>query len=121
VTGSWPFEWGKYMLLKEFVSETLKQITDGVRDAQQAVSSGAVIAPFYRCVEKVDFDVAVTAVEKTEKEGKAGINVWSVGAGVRSEAEASTSTSNRIKFSVSIQLPKGSNPSRHQDEMVDND
>ncbi len=99
------------MQLKEFVSETLKQIVEGVKDAQQpAYIRGAVIAPYSDCLEKVEFDVAVTAVEKTEKEGKAGIIVWSIGAGVRGEAESSTSTVHRIKFSVPVELPKGSEP-----------
>jgi hypothetical protein len=97
------------MDLKDFVSETLKQIIDGVKDAQQTANTkGAVIVPYSQGAEKIEFDVAVTAVEGTETAGKAGISVWSIGAGVSGKSESSTSTVSRIRFSVAVELPKGS-------------
>ncbi|MGD0078045.1 MAG: trypco2 family protein [Sedimentisphaerales bacterium] len=87
------------MQLKEFVSETIKQIIEGVKDAQQAAQTkGAVVVPYSQVEEKIEFDVAVTAVEGTETSGKAGISVWSIGAGVSGKSESSTSTLSRIKF-----------------------
>jgi predicted ATPase len=96
------------MDLKEFVSETLRQIVDGINDAQQLTPpKGAVIVPYYEKLEKVEFDVAVTVIEGTETSGKAGISVWSIGAGVSGKSESSTSTLSRIRFSVAVELPKG--------------
>jgi hypothetical protein len=70
------------MQLKDFVTETLRQIVDGVKDAQQAAKvNGAVIAPYNKNFEKIEFDVAVTATEGTGTEGKVGINIWSIAAG----------------------------------------
>jgi hypothetical protein len=97
------------MDLKNFVSETLRQIVDGINDAQRpTLPKDAVIVPYYEKLEKVEFDVAVTAVEGTETSGKASINVWSIGAGVSGKSESSTSTVSRIRFSVAVELPKGS-------------
>jgi hypothetical protein len=78
------------MDLKDFVSETIKQIVDGVSASQQsAQTKGAVVVPYSEGTEKVEFDVAVTAVEGTETSGKAGISVWSIGAGVSGKSESS--------------------------------
>jgi len=103
------------MDLKDFVSETLRQIVDGVKDAQPAAQSkGAVVVPHYQHAEKVEFDVAVTAVEGTEKGGKAGLLVWSLGGAVSGKFESSTSTVSRIRFSVAVELPKGNQPPPRQ-------
>lgn len=59
-------------------------------------------------IERVEFDVAVTAVEGAETSGKAGISVCSIGAGVSGKTESSISTVSRIEFFISIELPKGS-------------
>ena len=97
------------MDIKEFVSETLSQIIDGVVDAQQQTKGkNAVVAPHYAYQQKVGFDVAVTVVESMEKTGKAGITVWSIGGGVSGKSETSSSTVSRIKFEIAIELPKGS-------------
>jgi len=96
------------MNLKDFVSETLKQIVDGVKDAQtSAQAKGAIVVPYTNDAEKVEFDVAVTAVEGTEKGGKAGLSVWSIGGSVSGKIESSTSTVSRLRFSVVVELPKG--------------
>ncbi len=105
------------MDLKDFVSETIKQIVDGMSASQQAAQTkGAVVVPYSQATEKVEFDVAVTVVEGTETSGKAGISVWSVGAGVSGKSESSTSTLSRIKFSVVIDLPKGNQPPLPQEQ-----
>ncbi len=96
------------MDIKEFVSQTLKQIIDGVVDAQdQTRKTNAVVVPYCDSKQKVDFDVAVTVVEGKETGGKAGISVWSIGAGVTGKTESSSSTVSRIKFEIPIDLPQG--------------
>jgi hypothetical protein len=97
------------MDIKEFVSETLSQIIDGVVDAQgRSQPRSAVVAPFYGCRQNVRFDVAVTVAEGKEVTGKAGISVWSIGAGGSAKSETSSSTVSRIQFEIPIELPKGS-------------
>ena len=106
------------MDIKEFVSETLSQIIDGVVDVQQrSKEKNAVVAPFYGYQQKVCFDVAVTVVEGKEVTGKAGISVWSIGAGASGKSETSSSTVSRIQFEIPIELPKGSEPRHGIDAM----
>ena len=105
------------MDIKEFVSQTLKQIIDGVVDAQdQTRKTSAVVVPYGDCQKKVDFDVAVTVVEGKETGGKAGISVWSIGAGVTGKTESSSSTVSRIKFEIPINLPQGEEIPDYPDE-----
>ena len=97
------------MDVKEFVSETLSQIIDGIVDVQQRTKEkGAVVAPHHDFRQKVSFDVAVTVIEGKETTGKAGISVWSIGGGISGKSEMSSSTVSRIKFEIPIELPKGS-------------
>jgi len=96
------------MNLEDFVAETLSQIVSGVKKAQKTTKSNdAVIVPYHSTGGNVDYDVAVTVVEGTETSGKAGISVWSIGAGVSGKSESSTSTASRIKFSIAVELPQG--------------
>jgi hypothetical protein len=97
------------MDVKDFVSDTLKQIIDGVVDAQEyAKEKDAVVVPYHDYQKNVSFDLAVTVVEGKETSGKAGISVWSIGAGVGGKTESSSSTVSRIKFEIPIELPQGS-------------
>jgi hypothetical protein len=96
------------MDIKEFVSESLKQIIEGVIEVQTyAKSRNAVVVPYSDRYKKVDFDIAVTVVEGKETGGKAGISVWSIGAGVTGKSESSSNTTSRIKFEIPLELPKG--------------
>lgn len=102
------------MDIKEFVSETIRQIIEGVKDAQEFASKkGAVVAPHHDYQKTVEYDVAVTAVEGKEAGAKAGISVWSIGAGGNMKTESTNTTVSRIKFSIPIELPKGSQPPSH--------
>jgi len=97
------------MDLKEFISETLSQIADGFVCAKEKMKGkniyigGSNISESH---QKVSFDVAITVVEGTETTGKAGISVWSIGAGISGKSENSSSTVSRIKFDVPIKLPQ---------------
>ena len=96
------------MDVKEFISETLKQIVEGVVDAQKHTKEkNAIVVPHHDFRKTVSFDVAVTVVEGKETTGKAGISVWSIGAGVGGKTESSSSTVSRIRFEIPVELPKG--------------
>lgn len=93
------------MDVREFVSETLQQIHQGILDAQENDNpSQKVHLDFRENRQKVSFDIAVTVVEGSESGAKAGISVWSIGAGVTGKTESSTSIVSRIKFVVPMFL-----------------
>lgn len=111
------------MKLEEFVAETLKQIINGVVEAQEfAKDKGAVVVPKglmnfstnspnyadkYRenPAQVIEFDVAVTTTEKNETSGKAGVFVSILKAGVEGKDGIENSTNSRLKFYIPINLP----------------
>jgi hypothetical protein len=111
------------MNLAEFVQETLQQIAKGVHGAMTvAREQGAYVNPdviqvrdrvpkyigeFSKLVQDVEFDVALTVSEESQAEGKAGLVVAGIGAGVKGQSTASTVAVSRVKFTVPMQLPNG--------------
>ena len=113
------------MELQEFVKETLSQISQGVKDAQDSVrDTGGYVNPAVTYAQGkpeliyfgetaqghhtflVDFDVAVTVAEKNAAEGGAKLAVaslFSVGGSGSSNAE--NTTTSRVKFKVPLALP----------------
>ena len=115
------------MELKEFVSESLKQIIDGVIDPQTyAKSKGASIIPtgikypasnnnipfivgmrgsVNKPVQVMEFDVAVTVTQTGE--AKAGLGIFSgvLGVGAQAILEDGNVIANRIKFAVPFLFP----------------
>ena len=105
------------MNLDEFVTTSLNQIVQGVAAAGKD-SNGKVAPPIgfgdddlrmLRSVNNcgvflVEFDVVVSATDKTEKTGGGGLEVWSVASAKASISHkgAEASQVNRIKFSVPI-------------------
>ena len=51
------------------------------------------------------FDVAVTATEGQEREGKAGLKVWSVGVGGAMKGSTASETVSRVQFAVRVVAP----------------
>ena len=113
------------MELSEFVTDTLVQITGGVKKAQEIVrKQGGYVNPAARVLPKasdqahltniedgqnvfvVDFNVGVTVTEEKGKEASAKLNVASllnIGGGGKSEA--SSVAVNQISFKVPLALP----------------
>ena len=112
------------MDLKEFVKETLVQITAGVRDAQTEVRKlGGIVNPatlsrtetggsYFASVDDmhhvflVDFDVAVSVAENSGTNAQAKLNVatiLSLGAG--GQSGNSSAATNRLTFKVPLALP----------------
>jgi hypothetical protein len=109
--------------LKDFVTETLKEIFDGVVDAQEYCSrtgSGGEVASGTRyktrdgtAAQSIEFDVAVTTTEGTETKGGIGVFVGPVGLGSQGKSDASNTSVSRIKFSVPVVFPhKSQSPTR---------
>ena len=104
------------MDLKTFVSESLKQIVEGVEEAQDRCAN-AIVSPSWASVsrektlQQIDFDIAVT-IEK-EKGTKGGIAVLggAINLGTQGQSTASDTIVSRIKFNVPVIFRlKGSSP-----------
>jgi hypothetical protein len=111
----------KIMELKTFVSETLKQIVEGVKQAQEDVKNlGATVNPsntanaekqLYltnttrRTAQVIDFDISLTETEATQTGGSIGVFFGSVGLGAHGKAESGSNAMNRVKFSIPVALP----------------
>lgn len=111
------------MELRQFISDALTQLVDGVIDAQvNAKGKCALIAPgqetvilfprdnseprFSRERQVVEFDVAITVFESAG--GKVGVGVFGGGVslGAQAKGETSNQTLSHLKFSVPIYLPQ---------------
>ncbi len=120
------------MELQEFISATLIQVLEGVRDAnahQLTLNDGGQINPHpvgsnhpdrqisretKTAVQDVEFDVAVTVEKGTETKGGILVVLGAVSLGSSGKSDKSTATVSRIKFSIPIGLPRpGSVPMRH--------
>lgn len=103
------------MDLKTFVSQSLVQILDGIRDAQKHPGGENVAADGYIGSEgnlmsggtsgfftRVDFDVLVVA---ETKDGKQSVRVGDTE--IASGDTNSGRNASRVKFTVHVRLPKG--------------
>jgi hypothetical protein len=111
------------MNLKEFVADTLKQIIDGVTEAQEygrqkdarvnplhlpvRDQNGGVHSVIFRAdvAHPVEFDVAVTAAEERQAKGGVGVIIagWTLGAS--GQSKAGNEHVSRIKFTIPVVLP----------------
>ena len=119
------------MELKDFVTETLTQLIEGVHESQRRISDGTAkgshdgkINPHlsteqgelerkgYRVstsgqpVQNVEFDVAVIVNEAVEAKAGAGLLVAAIGLGVKGAVETKDTSVHHIKFAVPIALPR---------------
>jgi len=111
------------MKLEDFVSETLRQVLNGVVKAQaHANELGGKVNPTsvrFRTdqgmqlydrtdgalIERIDFNVAVTTVEGTEAKAGTGIFVGPIALGAQGQSSATNQSTSTIKFSVPIKFP----------------
>ncbi len=84
---------------KDFVSQSLTQIVEGVREARQL--AGKWVA------QVVHFDVALTVTSGIGTKGGIGIAAGIVGLGSTGESKAENTAVSRVKFAVPIVLPSG--------------
>lgn len=113
------------MELKDFVSSSINQIIEGVKDAQNhAKAHKAKVSPRSRAMMRapegignivdsetdeliyhIKFSVLVTTGEDKNKEGGIGIFVGPVTVGAKGSKGESTQETNRIEFEVPIVYP----------------
>lgn len=109
------------MKLEHFVSETLRQIINGVISAQEMVNTDAKINPVTArfnsnteghafCqrtgvpLQKVEFDVAVTVTEDSAS-SSGGAAVGSISVSPASSSSFHNTSVSRIRFEVPLLLP----------------
>ena len=91
------------MELKEFVTKTILDIVDGVRDAQLVCPEDAEINPGVPPhTEEIEFDIALAESSNTEGVGRTGIVVPLLGLDAGVSAQVQASESNRIRFKVRV-------------------
>ncbi len=113
------------MDLKDFIKETLIQITSGIQESQMEVrKSGGFVNPAHRINSKqtdsshfgaigtgqnifmVDFDVSISVKEDTGGDAKAQLKVASIFSAEAGGSKGITNTAiNRISFKVPLALP----------------
>lgn len=108
------------MELKEFIKTAITDITEAVSELQEELQNGTVVNPTLpkgengktlvidnevRLLERLNFDVAVTATEASSIDGgaKAGISIF----GAKMDGGASSRTENvsRLTFSIPLVYP----------------
>jgi hypothetical protein len=111
------------MNLEDFVTETLMQIINGVREAQEfAQTKNACINPVSARMtssqqvqhydintgvplQNIEFDVGITVTETSTKQDGALTTIGSVTVSPQNPSESQNSSISRIRFSVPILLP----------------
>lgn len=108
------------MELKEFIKTAIADITNAVKELQGGLDNGAVINPTLpigengktvlvdnevRVIERLNFDVAVSASESSTVEGnaKAGISVF--GGKVGADTSSRSENVSRLTFSIPVVFP----------------
>lgn len=123
------------MELKQFIKAAITDISEAISELQEELDNGAIINPqeetgnlnehieindkFSR-IERLNFDVAVTASESTGASGgaKAGISVF--GAKINGETSAKSEHASRLTFSIPVVFPTATvtNDSPDEDERL---
>ena len=105
------------MELKDCVKESIKNIMDGVSEAQTEVSDGKVASRFASVSlgwyesglsnrQLIDFEVSVNAVEKEGSEAKLNVVAAVVGGGIKGDSSTSSSHTAKLHFKVPVEFPE---------------
>ncbi|WP_301345963.1 MULTISPECIES: hypothetical protein [Muribaculaceae] len=108
------------MELKEFIKTAIADVTNAISELQVELENGTIVNPTLptpianttlpvdgenRQIERLDFDVAVTASDASQIDGgaKAGISVFGAKIGTKSSAEEQRVS--RLTFSIPVVFP----------------
>jgi hypothetical protein len=101
------------MQLDEFISQTLNEIINGVKEAQKACTeSNPIIVPYRsgQRPQQIEFDVALTVEKGTQTKGGIGVLSGIVNLGSAGQSDNSQTAVNRIKFTIPVYLPSPDRP-----------
>jgi hypothetical protein len=101
------------MDVKEFVTETLRQVTEAINENESSLDTGGIHVEELKklnmfslhggWVTHVDFDIAVT--ESKSQEGGAKLKIAGVG-GIGGDLTQGTEIASRVKFRVPLQIKR---------------
>lgn len=100
------------MELKEFISQSIKDIFDGVIEAQEYAKqkNGKVNVYQHDSIRKINFDIAVTTSKTSEISGEVDVGVGIkkiivAGIDIEGKKEKYNSSISRINFVIPVELP----------------
>lgn len=107
------------MNLKEFTTQTLVQIAEGVNEVNRQLkpiggfvpnvkigNSRRFVSDTQEDIVDVEFDVAITTTESDGKSGGAGIKVVAFNVGGNVESKSENQTISRVKYTLPLVLKK---------------
>lgn len=109
------FELNLLMELKVFVTETIKEIIEGVIEAQKLIvpqvnhANEGFVQIGNGSFSQIEFDISVTSSEAEGNENKAGIFIKVLDIGHKNTATSNNTSVNKIKFSVPVTFPTQAN------------
>ena len=108
------------MELKEFIKTAITDITEAVSELQDELGNGTIVNPSHtqvehgkswvvdnevRMMERLNFDIAVTATEATELNANAKAGISAFGAKAGAENNERTENVSRLTFPLPLVLP----------------
>ncbi|MDB4257247.1 hypothetical protein N9818_00165 [Arcobacteraceae bacterium] len=105
------------MELKNFIKEALKDVMDGVKEAQSEIKHGEIIPPIneetlqnvssgFTSYQTIDFEVSVTTVEKEGSEAKLSVVAAVIGGHVKGDSSNTSGHVAKLGFKVPIRFSK---------------
>ena len=105
------------MELRNFISQTLKDIVGGIQDAQSEISDGEIVpklnetnfshlASGLTSYQTVDFELSVTTIEKEGSEAKLSVVAAVIGGHVKGDSSNSSDHVAKLAFKVPVKLPQ---------------
>jgi len=101
------------MELRDFISQALQDIANGIVDAQGKTPDGATVNPADtrgtdakahglngNPVQNVEFDVALTLLRGSETKGGIGVFAGAINLGSSGKSETANTSYSRVKFSI---------------------
>lgn len=114
------------MELREFISESLSQILNGIEDAHAKLEGESHYPRIYHVgqirhdnfdqTEKIDFEVLVNVEASSSTGGGAKINVLALTVGVEADQGSKHIHQNKIKFSVPVCFTKAERNTKKPDK-----
>ena len=108
------------MELRDFIRNTIIEIIQGVRDAQEtSIIYNATVNPSYKtghyleigdkiyAVKDIEFEISLTESQSEGNSKGIGVNFYSFKGGTKSGENASNTSGTKVKFSLPILFPPG--------------
>lgn len=106
-----------FYLLKNFIKEALKDVMDGVQEAQREIEHGEIIPSVnekspdnvnsgFTSYQTIDFEVSVTTVEKEGSEAKLSVVAAVIGGHLKGDSSNTSGHVAKLGFKVPIRFSK---------------